>query len=736
MRIKYTLATVCIFLPIVLSAQEADTLASKAGKSNRNVMLNAESATVPREINIGLPDSGDGAVVYVDGMKHAAGVPRGQYHWSGGNAYEPIQTFSIIESLIYTGEIGIVVDSRTRLGRDTLAGAVTVSTSTNGLARIDAAVNGPVANTKGWHFATGAYANFDPTSVNAPGRTFVEQKQIYQMAVSKRWTNARFMLGYKLSFCNDNVENGYGFAPFIFDGKGGISPYNGFRLGRDCYMPENDNVRWMDIRTGEMKQGRLGSLDSRTLHDVTAKYGCRTSGGWELSASLHFCRMSPSLSSTFNLSSITSGTGNFTLENGVPYTGQVQNRFVTVYDEHTSDTEILLAAKRKFSNHDVRVGADVIYADQYTSGATFNIAHTVEANPARLLINGNDCWDYNTSAVYYDGLRRNYILYGMDEWRVTRDLRLRTGVRLNRVDNVLNHAPYNPETGYNDRSTGHFYLENNNCGLIEKKIKGLDYAITEEVSLHLVDRLFFTAEGFYSITNKTNSYFKGAAAPSEKAIGNAYARAGLSYDNEWMDVTGLFSFITSWNNAKVMTVSNPDTGESLPWTAQYGVRTPGFTVDGNLHFGGFKLHLLGTLQDPRYKNYKNVFEFSTGTKVIDYTGNICTGISRFMVEFDPSYTFGRHRFWASARYYSKQYASRTNYAYFNGHFETFAGTDVKLSDRSNVSLNVVNVLCQNGAKGSVDFLDAIDNPDALTDYLISGTFIRPFTVELSYNYSF
>jgi hypothetical protein len=108
-----------------------DSLQSKAGKSNRNVMLNAESATIPREINIGLPESGTGAIVYVDGMKHASGLPRAHFHWAGGNAYESIKTMNIIESLIYTGEIGIVVDSKTKMGGELLSGRFTAGTSTN-----------------------------------------------------------------------------------------------------------------------------------------------------------------------------------------------------------------------------------------------------------------------------------------------------------------------------------------------------------------------------------------------------------------------------------------------------------------------------------------------------------------------------------------------------------------------------------------------------------------------------
>lgn len=52
-------------------------VASAQSDDKRNVMLNAESATIPREINVGLPDSGNGASVFIDGMLHAFGLPTG-----------------------------------------------------------------------------------------------------------------------------------------------------------------------------------------------------------------------------------------------------------------------------------------------------------------------------------------------------------------------------------------------------------------------------------------------------------------------------------------------------------------------------------------------------------------------------------------------------------------------------------------------------------------------------------
>ena len=70
-------------------AQEADTLATGQKKSERNMLLNAESASAPREINIGLPESGGGAKVYVDGMAHGISLPRSQYHWAGSHLVGP-----------------------------------------------------------------------------------------------------------------------------------------------------------------------------------------------------------------------------------------------------------------------------------------------------------------------------------------------------------------------------------------------------------------------------------------------------------------------------------------------------------------------------------------------------------------------------------------------------------------------------------------------------------------------
>ena len=726
----------------VLCAQSVDTVAVDKKKSERNMMLNAESATVPREINIGLPEGGNGAIVYVDGAKHAHGLPRSQFHWSGGNAYERSGSIGLMEAVITSGEIGVLMDSKTRMGTDRFTGAFTLGTSTNGLLRFDGAVSGVFANAKGWYYSLGAYVNNDPTNVNAPNRKFVDQKQIYHIALTRRWENTSLDMLYRFSYCSDNVDGGYSVAPFVYKGDGTIGTYDGFRIGRDCYFTADDAVSYMDIKDGTLKYDSLGNMDHRYIHDVTLKAEHKHHSGWELGANLHLIYMQPSKYVKMALAGIdkVSADNGFTNPDGTEFSGYMQNRLVTVEDQREFDANLLLSAVRRFNHcHKLRLGLELVYADQLNYASTFYYAHTVEADPQRIYKGDRPTWGMNTSGLFYDAYRVFAPVYAIHDWNPTSRLLLRTGLRVRPIyQNVLTAAKLEGDTK-NGRVDGFNLADPELCSPHTLSIPTADYAFSEHINLRLAGRLFFMAEGFYSMTTKSASYYKNATIPSTAPIGNALMRGGLTYDNKWMDVTALVSYITSWNNAKVMTVTKQIGGvsETIPWTAQYGIGTLGFTLDGNLRLGGFNMHLLGTWQDPRYKNYKNEFIFSDGTKeIIDYTGNHVTGISQLMLEIDPSYSWKKVKVWASARYYSRQYVSRTNLAYFAGHWETFAGVDWKIVDQLTLSANMVNLLFQNGAKGSIDVADTITDASLLENYVMSGSYIRPFTVDLMLTYRF
>ena len=79
----------------------------------RNVMLNAESGSKAREVSIGIPTGADGAYINEDWLLIAKGVPPRYAQWSGGNSYSSKDLMNLMESVITTGEIGYVIDSRT-----------------------------------------------------------------------------------------------------------------------------------------------------------------------------------------------------------------------------------------------------------------------------------------------------------------------------------------------------------------------------------------------------------------------------------------------------------------------------------------------------------------------------------------------------------------------------------------------------------------------------------------------
>ena len=731
MRIRAFLAVLLTFTCYSISWSQED---------KRNVMLNAESASAPRVINVGLPDNSNGAVVFVDGLKHALGPPRSHYHWAGGHAQASVGTIDFMEAVVKYGEYSIPVDSRTRMGSDVLSGAFTVATSSNGLIRFDGSLCGPLI--RNWRFSLGAYVNFDPTSVNAPSRTFVEQKQIYQASLSRVLEEgASLAMTYRLSLCDDRVDGGYGVAPFLYNGDGSIGLYNGFRLGRDCYMSADETVRWMDLETGQWKEGDMSKMDHRRLHDLHFTYLNESLGGWDFLAAFHLCYMAPSNWMKVQLAGVdkASAAMGYTFRDGSVFTGLVQNRQAHYYNTWTLDPELRLEGKRTIGRHNLTTGTSIVYARQYESSSSFRFAHTVEAGPQRILRSGQSTWNYNRNSTWFDSWKVHADLYLFDSWNITGKLLARTGIRVRGIYNdILSVARLEGES-VNTRVEGFNLADPTLAQKHRFQAPGLDYVLSESVSLRIRRNISAAVEGFYSMTPKAATYYRNATLPSLKSIGNAMVRGGVNLEGEWFNLTALLSYVTSWNNAAQVNVTKQIGGisETLPWVAQYGIGTLGFTMDGTVHFGGFSLHARATWQDPKYKNYRNEFVFSDGSvSVIDYTGNTVTGISKLMIEFDPAFSWKSFRVWTSVRYFSRQYVSRTNLAFFNGHFETFAGVEANIGKNHRINLNVVNVLMEQGAKGSIDIADTIEDASALNGIVMAGSYIRPFTVDLTYTLKF
>ena len=724
---------------VEVSAQEADSL--KTG-GDRGVMLNAETASVPRDISIGLPTSDGGASICEDGVKHSYSFVKGRYHWAGGNSYETVRLRSLAESIIKTGDIGIVVESISKTGGDRVEGAFSFKTSTFGQINFDGCVSGPIR--KGWYYAVGAYLNLDPTSVNAPGKVFVDNKQIFKLSLTRRWSAAELSVFYKFCLNKDSL-GGYGEAPFIYNGDGSVSALDGYKIGRSCYFPADDHITYMDLMTGQMKTGHMGKMDDRRVHDIIVKGKYAHDSGWLFKGTLHGCISPRDNWAKSVLSGIDIAEGGLlkngkevTLADGTPYNGSIQNRVVSIVDAKSLDFTALFEAGKKWRKHEVDLGLELVTVHQYERTSATKMAHTVSADPVRLYLDDQETWGHNMNAQLVSGHRNTATVYGFHNWNITDRFFVKTGLRVRALNQSCDGAHNLNGNTFNKKTDG-FHLQNGVAQITNVTLNRVEASATLYGTYRLADGLFLLGEGFYSKTNKVMSYFKTTGVPALKAIGNAMGRGGLMYQNKWMDITGMVSYITCWNCAATVSVTERINGQSetLDHTAQYGIGNLGFNMDGNLHWGGFNLHLMCTVQDPKYKNYDNTFVFSDGsTKTISYNGKYTTGISRVELEIDPSYTYKDWRFWLSARYFSRQYASRTNLAYFDGRWETFGGVDWKILPDLKLSLNVVNWLFQTGPKGSIDSVDTISDPAQLQGILMSGKYMRPFEVNLSISYKF
>lgn len=729
-----------LVLALSAFAQQAESKKQEGG--DRGVMLNAESASVPRDISIGLPTSDGGASICEDGIKHSYSFVKGRYHWAGGNAYSSSKLRSLAESIIKTGDIGIVLESTTKTGGDKFEGAFSFKTSTFGQINFDGAVSGPIR--KGWYYSVGAFVNLDPTSVNAPSRIFVDNRQIFKAALTKRWNNAEFNIFYKFSLSKDNL-GGYSEAPFIYNGDGSVSALPGYKIGRSCYFPADDHITYTDLLTGEIKKGNMGKMDDRRVHDLILKGRFNTDSGWILKGTLHGCFSPKDNWAKSVLSGIDMAENGalkngkkVTLSDGTPYSGDIQNRVVSVVDAKSLDVTALFEAGKKWQKHELDLGFELATIHQYERTSAAQMAHTVTADPVRLYLDGQETWGHNVNSQYVSGYRNTATVYGFHHWNVTDRFFVKTGVRVRGLNQSCDGA-HNLNGDESNKKTAGYYLNNGVAKVTNVTLNRVEASATLYGTYRLAKGLHLMGEGFYSLTNKVMSYFKTTKVPSLRAIGNAMGRGGLMYQNNWMNVTGMVSYITCWNCAATVSVTEQINGQSetQDYTAQYGMGNLGFNLDGNMHWGGFNFHLMCTVQDPKYKNYDNTFVFSDGsTKTISYNGKYATGISRVELEIDPSYTYKDWRFWVSARYFSRQYASRTNLAYFNGRWETFAGVDWKVIKGLKLSLNVVNWLFQTGPKGSIDSVDTISDPADLQGILMSGKYMRPFEVNLSVSYKF
>lgn len=449
-----------------------------------------------------------------------------------------------------------------------------------------------------------------------------------------------------------------------------------------------------------------------------------------------------------------------------PYTGEyVQSRMSCLNRGFIDSFMFTTELSRKVNNSTWRLGLNEWYYDvDYTSSTTMydQSVPMDESYPVRLYnadyatysgrtYAGSGCYyDFNKNASeYYKGHENKLALYFTHDWDITDKLNLYYGARLEyQALRGENAAVTNANGEYVGRFAN-YYLgatapDGTKIAPTSMSYDWLNYALTAAVTYKLTKEFGFTGDFTYITQHPKIENFAPATLPNTDKISVPLGRAGIYYNNEWLSLTSLFSYISKTNNNSTLNLQHKTAAgqtEIMAAPLNYDIKTLGWTTDVVARpFKGFDLHFLFTYQKPTYKKYETSVTFSDGyVGSINATGNIVAEIPEVIVEIDPSYMITKDlKVWTSFRYFSKTYANINDAYYFNGRWETFGGLNWQVNKKLALGCTVVNFLNQTGAKGSIAGAELIEKEDAgqYAGHVMAGSYIRPFTVEFSASLKF
>lgn len=761
------LAAICAGALAQKPAVNDSTETASKEEGNRNVMLNAASANGPREISIGLP-GGDvnvlenGIPVVFNSNPHNVNT-----HWRGDGSLSHTGLLKISETAITTGNIGYAVNSFDQLGTDKtrfLNGTVNYGTNHFGKQQFDINLNGAIG--QGWYYSGSVYQNFDPGSFKLRFAQYQDRTEIYKFALTKLYAEGRGRLSAIYHYSNSHwLSNATTGAPFIYVGDGSVKEIPGFSLGTSSYLPNLSTIAYMDMRTGEVKSISLYDATASRGNQVTLENNYRWDNGleWNVRFKYDHALGSYLYQTPMSLTEVTAADGYMTkgLDGTLtPYVGHMQSRMSCFNRGNIDETFLTTELKKQLRNMTWRVGLNQWhYANDYASCTTM-YDHTVSAMPDILYhptamaekhyYGTTPYYNFNQNASeYYNGKENKLAVFATHDWDITPKVNVYYGARLEWQHSEGDNAAVRNAQGQYVGRFANYHLgatapDGTRIAPVGYSYDWLNMAYTAAVTYKITKQFGLTGDFTYNTQRPSMEKFAPAEMPNVNKISIPLGRAGIYYNNDWVSLTSLFSYIAKTNNNSTLNLINPNNASDIKASAlSYDIKTIGWTTDAVVKpFRGAELHFLFTYQKPTYKKYETSVTFSDGTQSgINATGNIVTEIPKVLVEIDPSYTFLKNdalRVWASFRYFSKTYANIKNAYYFNGRWETFGGVDWKVCKNVQLGCTVINFLNQTGAKGSIAGAELVDKDEAskYDGAWMAGSYIRPFTVEFSAKVTF
>ena len=746
-KMLFPCTMIAVWTSGLLSVASAQTVTDsvnvkKADGSERNVMLNASDATKPREIQIGLPS--EDVNVYENGLPavYSSAVHKLQYHWRSDASLGEVGLMSPSESAIRTGNIAYSVDSYSKLGQKEFKGILNYRANHFGMQQFDLNVSGGIGDK--WLYSGSVYQNFDPGSFEAKFDEYTDRMQMYRAGITRLLGNkGKISLQYKYAYSR-NTGNELNAAPFIYVGDGSIKEIPGFEPGLASYGPASGEIEYMDVMDGKMKKANLRDLADNRSHEIALLTDYTFDNGAKWSLNMKYMNAPEANYVDFGGSTISelSVEDGYTLADGTPYSGLVEGRRTWLHFGKVQNFLITSELEKRFGNHQLRFGLNewYYYLDYHSS--SFQWVGSVKEYPDILTASdGSRFYGFNElSPEYTVGSENKLAVYVTDNWQISPKLNFYYGGRLEYYRMSAAQVAHSRYSGFYIGGTAPDGEVITPANVTKDK---LNYAATAQLTYNMTKHFGLTADATVATRFPRINEYAGTGPTEEqyKRVTIPLIRGGLFYKNSWIDLTSMVTYIAKTNNIDQQNLTKPGTSEGKTVLLIYDIQTLGWTTSAEIDpFKGFHLHALFTYQKPVYKNYSAGVTFNDGTQMsVNANNMIVKEIPQILVELDPSYNITKDlRLWLSFRYFGKTYANLQEALYFNGRWETFGGINWSVNKHLDLGVSVVNFLNQKGAKGTISGSELITKEEAskYAGCYMSGSYLRPFTVEFSASIKF
>jgi hypothetical protein len=733
--------------------QKKDSTTNKEA-GHRNMLLNASSTDQPRQINVGLPSSLS-TTIFEDGLPVSYNFwpDMPYYSWFGGTSFGRVAPLSLTEGALQYGAVGYILDSHHKKSTEEFKGTASYQLNNFGRQSFDATLTGSLGN--GWGYMFSSNQIWDPGTYKLQAAYLTKRVQSYKALFDKRFAQGQGYASLLYQYSH-YMSVGSAYAPFIYKGDGSVKKYNGFKFGTDAYY--GNEASWfpyLDVMTGEHKTKKWTDGGTTKNHQITFRlnYTFDNDTDLDITSKAKFGDVSMAMSAVSGI--VNNVPGQYFYADGSAFTGdKIQNRFFMYVPGFERDwiTSAVWKGKLQEGRHNWRIGANLWYNRAGVQQMNTIMAHEVKADPAQLYTKRADgtlamANIFNPgSGEYYDGHETKFALFVSDDWNITQKLWMSLGLRLESLG-YGGTAALTKDGKNNDRIPNWWIGARSDGGITSFSNNFFNPSATYNIRYTLAKGFGLLGEYVYVKRRPDLQDYAGSALPTLDPVNINMGRLGIFYNNPWIQLVSQVSTISQTNyksratfyHTLTQNVGGKFAGEEVSVTQPitYDVQTIGWTTDFVLSYENFSLHGLLTLQNPQYKKLSIYATFPDGvTDGADVSNKVVTAMSKVLIELDPSYSFGKWRAGLNFRYFSKQYINKTNTLYFNGHWESFANLNYMLNKNIFFTLNVVNFLNQTGATGSIGAADLVTDTSKYKDYLMSGSYLRPFEVSLSTTINF